>query len=215
MPSIRIGHGSAEAELDSGQVVRTEHVPGYDVATHRRGCGFRLAGGVYAAFDIAYDPERPVGREIALGQYFLERPIHVDPAALGVSPVGVTMIERNGTWHLLDWVGEQHYPTALEFANEVYAMGLSRRMPANLDFSRLDADSRILLLHRHPGRGRGQRGDAEDPRPAIFASFPISALEVVRDPVADAHTITRGRMRTGAGQGGRTQGGIPINLVER
>lgn len=132
-------------------------------------CGFRLVGGIYWTTDVE-------GRAV---DYILANPVNIDPAALGISPIGVTMIERpvgSGQWHLIDWVGESHYPTVESFISEVNRMGLSRRMPRSLDFSRLDEDSRIILVHRHAGRN-----EDGDTCPAIFASFPITALEVIQD----------------------------------
>lgn len=142
----------------------------HELRPGERLCGFRLVGGVYWTTEV----------DDAHGSnFFFETPINIDPAALGVSPVGVTMIERpvgSGQWHVIDWVGESHYASVAAFREEVERMGLSRRMPRSLDFARLDEDSRILLVHRHAGR------DADgNSCPAIFGSFPITALEVIRD----------------------------------
>lgn len=160
-------------------------------------CGFRLVGGVYWSTDVT---------ETQALDYFFEQPINIDPTALGVSPVGVTFIERpegSGQWHLIDWVGESHYPTPESFQAEVRRMGLSRRLPRSLDFARLDEDSRILLVHRHAGR------DADgNSCPAIFGSFPITALDVIRDESDDngPHNVSLARsMRSD----------VPVRLVDR
>ncbi len=37
-----------------------------------------------------------------------------DPARLGLASVGVTLIERDGVTHVIDIVGREHYPHAVE-----------------------------------------------------------------------------------------------------
>jgi hypothetical protein len=140
-----------------------------------RGCGWRIAGGVYATW--AVDPVL-VDMMRGVQPFVFPRPFEVDVQALGISPIGVSMIERNGVWHLLDWIGEVHYQNVGDFIEEATRMGVSRRVPRSLDFSRFTNESRILCVHRHAG-GRD--------RPAIFASFPIHAWQVVRDTRAGRH----------------------------
>jgi hypothetical protein len=173
----------------------------------RRGCGYRIAGGVYATWGVAGDPEEQQPQPTEL--FVLGAPIVIDPVALGVSPLGVTMIERNGVWHLIDWIGELHYATVADFVVEARFQGVSRRVPANLDFSRFTPESRILCVHRHAG--------GEDV-PAIFASFPIQAWQVVRDPIAQRHVAPLSRMvnqtRLPLEQGERSARQIVVSLVE-
>jgi hypothetical protein len=105
-----------------------------------RGCGNRVKGGVYIESGLS---------KFGLTIYFFlqDPPIVVDANALGITPRGVKLIERNGVWHVLDWVGSEFYPNVLDFVKEVQAFGLSRRLPATMDFSKLTEDSRIILLH--------------------------------------------------------------------
>lgn len=163
----------------------------------QRLCGYRLVGGIYWTTAVEGEDAQHL---------FFEQPINIDPAALGISPVGVTFIERpvgSGQWHVIDWVGESHYPTPESFQAEVARMGLSRRMPRSLDFARLDEDSRILLVHRHAGR------DADgNTCPAIFGSFPITALEIIHDESdAAVHILSMERAERATG--------VPISLVAR
>jgi hypothetical protein len=106
-----------------------------------RGCGSRVAGGVYAELPLG-----PFGQPI---EFFLScPPREVDADALGLSSIGVKLIERNGIWHVWDIVGQEHYPNVADFVEELRRFGLSRRLPRTLEFDKLSADSRIVLLHR-------------------------------------------------------------------
>lgn len=106
-----------------------------------RGCGpARDEGGIYAEVGLS-----PVG--LPLSFFLVDPPIPVSCAALGLTPVGVTLIEREGVTHVLDWVGSTHYPNVADFVEETLLFGLSRRLPQTLDFARLGPLSRIILVH--------------------------------------------------------------------
>lgn len=77
----------------------------------------------------------------------LDPPRIIDKVALGVSSVGISMIEIDGVTHVLDWVGSSHYPNVADFAEEMFEMGVSRRISKAEDFSRLTAESRLMLIH--------------------------------------------------------------------
>lgn len=47
----------------------------------------------------------------------------------------------------IDCNGEQHYPVITDFLEEGRVLGFSRRISSTLDFSRLTANSRILIVH--------------------------------------------------------------------
>lgn len=105
-----------------------------------RGCGTRTSGGIYLECGVG-----PGGRPL---EHFLCDP----PVPLGVgSKLGVELIERDGVTHVLDWVGEAHYPFAADFLEEGGRFGFSRRVSRTLDFARLTASSRLLVVH---ARGR-------------------------------------------------------------
>jgi hypothetical protein len=108
-----------------------------------RGCGTRKRGGIYGECGLS-----PWGQP--LEAFLMDPPVPVDPAGLGLSPIGVTLLNdpATGATHILDWVGEEHYPNVCDALEEIRRFGLSRRLPRTLDFSRLDAHSRILLVHR-------------------------------------------------------------------
>jgi hypothetical protein len=180
----------------------------------RRGCGTREPGGAYLAVPLG-----PDGKPIE--HFLIDPPFVVDANALGLAPVGTTMIERDEVTHVLDVVGREHYPTVAEFIEEATRLGVSRRISGTADFSRLGPRSRLLLLHAHadianaPQFASTRRCPSELPehlaegfngmcarlwldepleaaehRLAIFASFPVVQIEVVRDPDGGSHAQT-------------------------
>ena len=104
-----------------------------------RGCGTRVRGGVYGECGLG-----PNGRPIE--EFLFDPPILV-PKGLGVPTRGVLLVERAGIWHVVDRVGNEFYPSPADFLEEAKRMGVSRRFPSNIDFSKLTADSRLLLVH--------------------------------------------------------------------
>lgn len=105
-----------------------------------RMCGQRVCGAAYLVCHLS-DHGMPV-------EYFLvDPPLVVDREDLGISPVGVKLVEKNGVWHVLDWVGSSFYPNVADFVEELKQFGLSRRVPKTISFSKLTKDSKIILLH--------------------------------------------------------------------
>ena len=119
---------------DMGETVST---PG-----GRRRCGVRQPGAAYLALPLA-----PGGRPVE--EFLVDPPQVVSRDSLGLSAIGVTLVEREGVTHVLDIVGREHYPTVASFIEELRRMGVSRRISRNVDFARLGADSRLVLLHEH------------------------------------------------------------------
>lgn len=105
-----------------------------------RGCGRRVKGGVYAEVPLG-----PFG--VPVEHFLIEPPTLVDQDALGVTPIGVSLVSRDDVWHVVDWVGEGYYPNVADMVEEIREMGLSRRLPKSLDYSKLTRESRIILLH--------------------------------------------------------------------
>lgn len=105
-----------------------------------RGCGERKEGGVYCEVGMG-----PGGRPTE--DFLVCPPQKISPAELGVSPIGVKLVEHQGVWHIIDWVGSEHYPNVADMIEEIRCFGLSRRLPRTLDFAKLTEQSRILLVH--------------------------------------------------------------------
>ena len=122
-----------------------------------RGCGSRVKGGIYAETMLG-----PGGTPI---EAFLVEPPRPVPDDLGISPIGVKLVEIDGAFHVFDWVGSEHYPHVADFVQELKAMGLSRRLPKTLDFSKLGPESRMFLIHSEAivaGWEKVQKRDADD-----------------------------------------------------
>ena len=114
----------------------------------QRGCGTRSEGGAYFEMGVG------IGG-LPIEAFLIDSP-HVVPSALKISPRGVQMIEQQqpgpdgeiqSVWHLVDWVGAEHYPNVADFVEEARRFGVSRRLPRNLDFSKITPESRLLLVH--------------------------------------------------------------------
>lgn len=106
----------------------------------RRGCGLRQPGGAYLAVPLSPDG-------MPIEEFLIDPPLIVEAAALGLSAIGVSLIERDGITHVLDIVGTEHYPTLASFIDEARRMGISRRISSRSDFARIGPASRLLLLH--------------------------------------------------------------------
>jgi hypothetical protein len=132
-----------------------------------RGCGTRVGGGIYAECPLS-----PFG--CPLEDFLCDPPIPVDANELGITPVGVKLIERNGVWHLLDWVGSSHYKNVADYFEEVRRYGMSRRLSATLDFKKLTAQSRILLLHSNAWIENFEEYSKSEPAEELLKIFPYS-----------------------------------------
>lgn len=106
----------------------------------KRGCGERTAGDCYAEFGVGAGGAR-------VESFIVDPPVAVDIEALGITPIGVHLIERAGVWHVADWVGESHYPNVADFIEEARRFGVSRKIQKTIDFSKLTSESRMILLH--------------------------------------------------------------------
>lgn len=101
-----------------------------------RGCGYRQQGGVYVECGKSK-------RGLPLEAFLVDPPVPMTVDA----KVGVELIRRGDTYHILDHVGSMHYPNAADVLEEGRAYGFSRRVPKNMDFSLLTSRSRLLLVH--------------------------------------------------------------------
>ena len=96
----------------------------------------------------------------AIERFLLDFPQAVNPAQLGLSAQGVSFIERQGIWHVVDLIGAVHYPHAADFIEEARAIGISRKIPRTSDFGKLGPGSSLILIHP---RGKVTNADALAP----------------------------------------------------
>jgi len=106
-----------------------------------RKCGRRIYGGIYVTLGT---DDRGL---LTIEDTLIDPPVPIDAQKIGLSPIGVALIERGGVYHLLDWVGETHYPQPVDFIEEARRYGVSRRVPKTLDFAKLTHESRLIVVH--------------------------------------------------------------------
>ncbi|ADY27468.1 hypothetical protein Deipr_2344 (plasmid) [Deinococcus proteolyticus MRP] len=105
-----------------------------------RGCGAgRQEGHIY--IECGFPPEYPVE------QFVTDLPIPIDTKKLGYCAQGITLIERQGVYHVVDIVGAGHYPCAADFIEEARQMGISRKIPRSAEFGKLTRESTLILIH--------------------------------------------------------------------
>lgn len=126
--------------------------PFFPAIAGARGCGTRVAGGIY--IEVGLVPPgaalRGMGRPVE--DFLLDPPVKLHPA-MDFSDRGVNIIEQPATdgrviHHVVDVVGEKYYPNVADFVEEVRHMGLSRRIQSTVPFGLLTEHSRIILVHR-------------------------------------------------------------------
>ena len=106
-----------------------------------RGCGVRAKGGVY--WELGFSAH---GKPIEA--FLLDPPIPADIEKLNISPIGVHLIEREGVWHVVDWIGSIHYENVTDFLEEVRRYGVSRRLELTEEqYKMLSQNSRLLAVH--------------------------------------------------------------------
>jgi len=102
-----------------------------------RGCGTRKAGGIYGEVELSENGT-------PFDMFLLDPP---QESPVQVKAVGVQLIELEGVFHILDRVGTKHYEYTADFVEEARRFGISRRFPKTIDFSKITADSRLVLVH--------------------------------------------------------------------
>lgn len=134
----------------------------------------------------------------------------LDPVEIGVTPIGVHLIEMNGVNHVVDIVGVQHYPAPVFFVEEMLRHGVSRRIPKTFPFEKLDpARSKLILLHKRAfveGHDTTEvycrllRHDRSDPlcSGAWWTTVPKKLL--TEDSPANGGTGTKNRAKIASGE---------------
>ncbi len=107
--------------------------------------GGRTQGGIYleaatlAAANLVF-PD--------IDQFLIDPTQVVDPTQMGLNRMGMSLIkDKAGVHHLLDWVGESHYPLITDFVEEARRMGISRKISPQIDFSLLEPGSKLIFVH--------------------------------------------------------------------
>jgi hypothetical protein len=82
---------------------------------------------------------------------------------MGISPQGINVVKFGGDTHLLDWVGVEFAPNAIDIMEEGWRIGWSRHIPSSFNFAQIRPGMRLLLAHP-----RGWIGPLETGAPARF-----------------------------------------------
>ena len=115
------------------------------MAPFARGCGYRKVGGVYVVTGTS-----PYGKPVE--NFIVEPSGPSDPEQMGLAAIGVMPIRiapQDEQVHLLNWVGEEHYPNVTDFIEEVRRRGGSSRIPKNFDFESIKGKPYIYHMHAH------------------------------------------------------------------
>lgn len=119
---------------------------------------------------------------------------------------GTPILDDNGQEikinHLIDWVGEEHYPSIWDFIEETRKKGISRRIQKDFDFSLLSPfESQIFFAHkkarfddiRHE-YGHPWKETPEGKRTRITMLTPKNYYSPVEDIVIDNNLMTGNRV---------------------
>ena len=114
----------------------------FAVATVPRGCGkSRTKGGTY--WETSHSPH---GQPIEF--WLTDPPVKIDPDDLGISTQGVKLLEANGVYHVLDWIGGMYYPNVTDFIEEARRFGVSRKCELHADdYALLSPESKLICIH--------------------------------------------------------------------
>ena len=101
-----------------------------------RGCGRRVPGGTYLVCSTS-----PFGLPV---EYFVVDP----PVSVDIEPFRSPILhQENGTCHVIIWIGEKFYPSAVDFIEEARMQGVSRKVPSGFPFEKLTENSKMILIH--------------------------------------------------------------------
>lgn len=117
-----------------------------------RGCGSRVAGGVYLECKVG-------GFGPPIEDFILDPVRPIDVKALGIPSLGQVVEKGEGGRSVIyDRVGVKHYPDAADLVEEVLTLGVSRRVSkTSFPFENLGPGSMLALIH-----DRGAFADAAD-----------------------------------------------------
>lgn len=106
-----------------------------------RGCGERKSGGIYAECGLG-----PGG--LPLDRFLVDPPAPI-PAGLDIiNKAQVWEHKDSGVFHLVIWVGAEHYSYVADIIEEIRLYGASRRIGSMVDLSKLTpGQSRMILAH--------------------------------------------------------------------
>ncbi|MFC4455242.1 hypothetical protein [Deinococcus sonorensis] len=100
----------------------------------------RTAGGLYLESGL-----NVVAPDLA--PFLMDPPVPYEAIEAGLSAIAPLALQHQGLWHLIDHVGQVHYPYPVDFLAEAAVLGVSRKIAPTLDLTRLTPGSCLLLYH--------------------------------------------------------------------
>ncbi|GGR13164.1 hypothetical protein [Deinococcus ruber] len=139
--------------------------------------GARLCGSGRKAGELYLECGVSAGGQ-GIEAFLQDLPLQIDQEAFNISPLGVTtFLDPQGVTHVLDWVGEGHYPEVADFIEEARLKGVSRKISHTAPISGLTQDSRLFLVH---------------PRAAIVNTDQLPTPAGFHCPCGHRHTAQQG-----------------------
>lgn len=121
----------------------TTTIQGKNITPFVAGCGTRRQGKAYLYSDMQRYLE-----QYPFSYFIFDPPIVIDPKEWGLAPISLNYVFNDGHWHVVDWVGESHYPNAADILEEAFLHNGSTLTPLEHELEKLTpGHSRRLLVH--------------------------------------------------------------------
>ena len=106
-----------------------------------RGCGDRKTDSIYfeSRLQIKGEP---------IENFIIDPPIDCEKKGIKWSR-SYQIFQKDGVNHLIDWIGEEYYPSPWDFIEECRIKGMSRRVQKSFDFTKITpGKSQIFFAHK-------------------------------------------------------------------
>jgi len=106
-----------------------------------RGCGDRKTDSIYFESRLSIKGE-------PIENFIIDPPIDCEKKGIKWSR-SYQIFQKDGINHLIDWIGEEYYPSPWDFIEECRIKGMSRRVQKSFDFTKITpGKSQIFFAHK-------------------------------------------------------------------
>lgn len=106
-----------------------------------RGCGQRKTDSIYFESRLSIKGE-------PIENFIIDPPIDCEKKGIKWSR-SYQIFQKDGVNHLIDWIGEEYYPSPWDFIEEARIKGMSRRVQKSFDFTKITpGKSQIFFAHK-------------------------------------------------------------------
>lgn len=106
-----------------------------------RGCGDRKTDSIYFESRLSIKGE-------PIENFIIDPPIDCEKKGIKWSR-SYQIFKKDGVNHLIDWIGEEYYPSPWDFIEECRIKGMSRRVQKSFDFTKITpGKSQIFFAHK-------------------------------------------------------------------